>query len=249
MKRSVYIDDISAKFAIESSILFNRVSQTRHNQPQASVQNAESRQPAQSQDVSYVVEEPTMDGITNRTLANAEKDLLGFLITNGCDFLDFESDSEYYSGSEEDKKTVADFIAEALDGSEMGNPAYAEVYSAYYDLYYEGLDQQTIVRKLLNSENRRMAGIVADLSTPKYQLTMKSLEASLTTTSSWLVTQVPKALLVYHERRIQDRVDGIRRSLSTASPEESVSLMQQLVKLQAAQKRIKLMSGREKEIK
>ena len=249
VKRSVYIDDISAKFAIESSILFNRVSQTRHNQPQTPVLGTESRQPAQSQDVSYVVEEPAMDGITNRTLANAEKDLLGFLITNGCDFLDFESDSEYYSGSEEDKKTVADFIAEALDGSEMGNPAYAEVYSAYYDLYYEGLDQQTIVRKLLNSENRRMAGIVADLSTPKYQLTMKSLEASLTTTSSWLVTQVPKALLVYHERRIQDRVDGIRRSLSTASPEESVSLMQQLVKLQAAQKRIKLMSGREKEIK
>lgn len=250
VKRSVYIDDISAKFGIESSILFTRVSQTRRNQPLTPAPNAEVRQQEpERRDVNYVAAEPAQDGITNKTLANAEKDLLGFLVTNGCDYLDFESDSEYYSGSEEDKKTVADFIAEALDGEDMGNPAYAEVFTAYYDLYYEGFDQQTIVKKLLDSENRRMAGIVADLSTPKYQLTMKSLEASLTTTSYWLVTQVPKALLVYQERRMQDQVDTIRHSLATASPEDSMALMQRLVKLQAAQKRIKLMLGREKEIK
>jgi len=246
VKRSVYIDDIAAQFGIESSILFDRVNKTRYNQPSAPAQTA-ARQPS-APELSYVVSEPAGDGITNMTLAQSEKDLLGFLITNGCDYLDFESDSEYYSGSEEEKKTVADFIAEALGDGRMGNEAYAELYEAYYDLYYEGFDQQTIVKKLLDSENRRMAGIVADLSTQKYQLTMKSLEASLTITSSWLVTQVPKALLVYQERRMQDQTDGIRRALATASAEESVALMQRLVKLQAAQRRIKLMLGREKEI-
>lgn len=246
VKRSVYIDDIAAQFGIESSILFDRVNKTRHNQPSAPAQTAVPQPSAP--ELSYVVSEPAGDGITNMTLAQSEKDLLGFLVTNGCDYLDFESDSEYYSGSEEEKKTVADFIAEALGDGRMGNEAYAELYEAYYNLYYEGFDQKTIVKKLLDSENRRMAGIVADLSTQKYQLTMKSLEASLTITSSWLVTQVPKALLVYQERRMQDQTDGIRRALATASPEESVALMQRLVKLQAAQRRIKLMLGREKEI-
>ena len=131
----------------------------------------------------------------------------------------------------------------------MGNEAYAEIYEAYYDLYYEGLDQQTIVKKLLNSENRRMAQIVADLSTEKYLLTMHSLKASLTTTSSWLVTQVPRAVLAYQERRMQDQIDKLRHALASASDEQSMGIMQQLVKLQAAQKRIKLMLGREKEIK
>ena len=242
VKRSVYIDDVAAKFGIESSILFDRVSRTRREQSQA---GDRQRQP----EVTYVPAEPQDDGITNMTLAQSERDLTGFLVTNGCDFLDFESDSEYYSGSEEDKKTVADFIAEALADSEMANAAYAEVYSAYYDLYYEGFDQETIVRRLLNSENRRLAATAADLSTQKYQLTVSAFEHALTTTSSWLVTQVPRALLVYQERRMQDQVDGIRRSLASASTEESEALMVRMMKLQVAQKRIKLMLGREKELK
>ena len=242
VKRSVYIDDVAAKFGIESSILFDRISRTRREQSQASDRQ---RQP----EVGYVPAEPQDDGVTNKTLAQSERDIAGFLVTNGCDFLDFESDSEYYSGSEEEKKTVADFIAEALGDAEMANAAYAEVYSAYYDLYYEGLDQETIVRRLLNSENRRLAKTAADLSTQKYQLTVSAFEHALTTTSSWLVTQVPRAILVYQERRMQDQVDGIRRALASASPEESEAMMVRMMKLQGAQKRIKLMLGREKELK
>ena len=243
VKRSVYVDDVAAKFAIESSILFDRVSRTRRSEGQ--VPSHQASQP----EVAYVPAEPLDDGITNRTTAQSERDLVGFLVTNGCDFLDFESDSEYYSGSEEQKKTVADFIAEAIGDSTLTNEAYDEVYKAYYDLYYEGLDQGTMVRRLLNSENRRMAGTVADLSTQKYQLTVSAFEHALTTTSSWLVAQVPRAILVYQERRMQDQVDEIRHSLASAPPGQIESLMQRMMKLQAAQRRIKLMLGREKELK
>ena len=234
VKRSVYVDDTAHKFGIESGILFERINKTRHKSPDA---------PASA---SYVVEQPRDAAVENKLVAQTEREILYFLLTHGCEYLEFESDSEYYSGSEEDKKTVADFIAEALDGAPMLNSAYAALNDAYYDLYYEGYDNDTIVRRLLNSENRELAELAADLSTEKYQLTIKAFENSLTTTSSWLVNQVPRAILAYQERRLQSGIDDLRASLAKAAPGEDVKILQEMMKLQGAQKRIKLMLGREK---
>ena len=128
----------------------------------------------------------------------------------------------------------------------MANKVHADLYSAYYDMYYEGYDQETIVKRLQNSEDRRMAQLATDLSIEKYQLTIAAFENALTTTSSWLVSKVPHALLVYQELRMKDRIDKLTRSLASASEEEQMSIMQELVKLQTYQRRIRIMSGREK---
>lgn len=235
VKRSVYIDSTAVKFGIDSAILFERVNKTRHK-------------PAEGQNsaVSYVVEEQQPDYVENKVVLQTERDVLYFLLGYGCEYLEFESDSEYYSGSEEDRKTVADFIAEAIGDDKMLNSLFAEVYAEYYDLYYEGYDNDTIVRRLMNSENRRLAEVVADLSTEKYQLTVKAFEASLTTTSSWLVSQVPRVILAYQDKRLQSRLEDLRRSLSQAPAGEEMTIMQEMMKLQGIQKRIKLMLGREK---
>ena len=80
----------------------------------------------------------------------------------------------------------------------------------------------------------------------KYQLTVGAFEAALTTTSSWLVVYVPKAILVYCERRLQSQIDGIRRGMETASPDEQILMAQKLMKLQGAQRRVNQRIGREK---
>lgn len=237
VKRSVYIDDTAQKFGIESSILFERVGRTRRQTPDS---------PAK---VNYVVEEAGSVPVENKLVAQTEKEVLRFLLKYGCEYLEFESDSEYYSGSEEDKKTVADFIAEALVDSEMYNSSFKELYEAYYDLYYEGYDNDTITRRLINSENRNMADLAVELSTDKYQLTIKAFENSLTTTSSWLVAQVPRAILAYQEKRLQFRIEELCKSLAQAQAGEDLKIMQEMMKLQTAQKRINLMLGREKENK
>ena len=184
----------------------------------------------------------------NHILAPAERDLLYFLLSYGCESLDFESDSPYYSGSEDEKQTVADFIREALeaDDSSFGNSAYRALYEAYMRLYDEGLSQADIVRSLLNGEDRTVAALAARFSTEKYRLTVGAFEAALTTTSYFLVSGVPKAIMVYAERRVQDRLETVRRALKDASPEEQITLMQEMVRLQAAQRRIKQKIGREK---
>ena len=184
----------------------------------------------------------------NKTLAPVERDLLNLILTYGCEPLDFESDSEYYSGFEDDKMTVADFIRSALDGddSRLANSAYADVYDAYMALYDEGLSQQEIVTGLLNSSDRRVADVVAELSTEKYQLTVSDYAKALTTVPSWLVVNVPKTILVYAEKRIQDRINGILTEMKTAAPEDETALMKDLIRYQNAQRKIKQKLGREK---
>lgn len=259
VKRSVYVDATAVKFGIEPAILFDRISADRRK-AREEARKASDRE-ARRQDYAETdygmapppdipkTEQPRQDVWVeeNRTLAPTERDLLYFLLTNGCEELDFESDSEYYCGGEE-KATVADFIRSGFDGdgSRMANSAYADTYDAYMALYDEGYGQAEIITRLLNSQDRRVAEVAAQLSTEKYQLTVESFENSLTTTSSWLVANVPKAMMVYAERRLQDRINGIKQMLKGASPEQEMALMKDMMRYQNAQRRIKQRIGREK---
>ena len=190
------------------------------------------------------------DGVyfENRTLAPAERDLLWFLMRYGTEKLEFESDSPYFSGEEEEKPTVADFIRESLeaDDSCFANSAYKALYDRYMELYDEGRTHEAILKAMLDGPDRALAGLAAGFSTEKYPLTVGAFEAALTTKSSLLVHGVPKAIMVYAERRVQDRLDTLRRSLATTPPEGQLPVMQEILKLQAAQRRIKQKIGREK---
>ena len=238
VKRSTYVEATAARFGIEASILFGRISATRRNAKD---------ERHQEEPVPQVLDAPVLE---NRTLAEAEKDLLYFLLTHGCDELDFESDSDYYCGEGMPKPTVADFIRGALeaDGTRMANSAFAAAWDAYFKAYDEGYEQEEIVRRMLDDGDRRVASVAASLSTEKYRLTVSAFENALTTTASWLTVQVPRAIMVYGERRIQDRTDDIRRQLAGSVPEEQEKLMQELMRLQTAQRKIKQKIGREKKI-
>ena len=270
VKRSVYVDTVAARFGIESSILFQRIAADRRKkQEEALRERSRGRIPGQAGGGGIPGQAGNDDGRAgnddsvmpdlighlpaegyeeNRVLAPAERDLLFFLLSYGCEPLDFESDSPYYSGSEEDKQTVADFIREALEADDcsFANSAYRALYDAYMRLYDEGHTQEAILKALLDGEDRTVAGLAARFSTEKYQLTVGAFEAALTTTSYFLVTGVPKAILVYAERRVQDRLDTLRRSLRDASPEAQLAAMQEIVRLQAAQRKINQRIGREK---
>jgi hypothetical protein len=113
-------------------------------------------------------------------------------------------------------------------------------------MYDSGIGQQAIVKSLLDGEDRALADLTARFSTEKYQLTVGAFEAALTSRTTFLVVGVPKAIMVYAERRVQDRLDGLRRQLATAAPSEQTPIMQEMLKLQAAQRRINQMIGREK---
>ena len=263
VKRTTYAEAVARQFDMEVGNLLERIGRTRRalQEEELKAKEREERrrrnglppEPGLADAPDEPGELPRTDASVpeeNRILGPAERDLLYFLLRYGCNQLDFESDSEYYSGSELDKPTVADFIHGALsDGTRMGNSAYAAVYDAFFALYDEGLSQEEIVKRLLDSADRRMAGIVSELSTEKYQLTVEAFERSLTTTDSWLVAQVPRAILNYAERRLQDRYEQLRHSLSDAHPDVEPAILQEMIKIQTAQRRIRQKMGREKNTK
>ena len=254
VKRSVYVNTLAGKFDVESSILFQRITSVRRKKQEDARRDRERenrrQEPSEGPkvEVTPVQTQPDAVPLENKTLAPAERDLLYFLLTYGSEPLDFETDSPYYSGSEEDKPTVAQFIRDALedDDTSFANTAYRALYEAYMRLYDSGLPQDAIVKTLLDGEDRALASLAASFSTEKYRLTVGAFEAALTSRTTFLVTGVPKAIMVYAERRVQDQLDSLRRALAQAAPADQMPLMQEMLRLQAAQRRIRQRIGREK---
>jgi DNA primase len=255
VKRSMYVEAVAQKFNIESSILFNRIAKRRQKKIETAREEAfreRRRREAEGND-RPVEADPNLprdlsseeiavaELETDRFVGPVERDILYFLLNYGSDVLDFESDSEYYRPDQE-KPMVTDFIAGTLDqdGGTLLNPAYQKVYAAYLEAYDEGRPQEEIVRMLLNSPDREISFLAAQLSIERYQLTVKSFEDSLTTKGSWLVNRVPKLMLMYMDKKLDSRLDAIRREMTT--PEgmgRMEELMAEMVTFQRLQKTVK----------
>ena len=249
IKRQVYVDTVARQFGIESDIIQDRVRKTREKQAlddriarereQHRQERAEAQEPVpQETTVRKLLEE-------DKILAPSERELLGFILRYGRSALQFETDSEFYDP--EGTQTVADFIDAALSGDDIhfANKAYEDTYNAYFGLYDQGLEQDAIVLALLNGEDRTVAAVAAELSSEKYELTVHNFTDALTTTDSWLVTYVPKAILVYHDKRLSAQQAEISRKLKTGvSTAEAVELMTRLTRLNEFKKTINIKLGR-----
>ena len=141
---------------------------------------------------------------------------------------------------------MAEFIDAALaaDDIHFANPAYEATYQAYFAFYDEGLDQDAILMALLNGEDRTVAAVAADMATEKYELTVHNFSDALTTVDSWLVNFVPRAILVYHDKRLTARQNELSRQISGASPEQVMQLMQELKHLNEMKKTLNIKLGR-----
>lgn len=181
--------------------------------------------------------------IDNRIMATAERDLLNFILTYGTTKLEFQSDSAFYSGSDEDALTVFDFIGQALEGdnSQFANSVFRKVYEAYSKDYYEGYSQDEIVKRLMDGEDRDMAYVAAQLSTDeRYDLSVKNLRQSMMSKGSWLTIYVPKAILVYQQSRLEDKENELKERLGEAQAasddDRVIEIMQEMLKVQKALK-------------
>lgn len=249
IKRQVYVDTVARRFDIDADIIQERVRKTREKN-RADASKRKENVPAQDRKADTPqpsVETPAPRRVLEeeRILEPSERELLGFILRFGRHVLQFESDSEFYD--EQVPQTVAEFIDAALaaDDCHFANAAYEATYQAYFGWYDQGLEQDAIVRNLLNGEDRSIAGVTADLSTEKYELTVHNFSDALTTTDSWLVTYVPRAILAYHDKRITAQQTAIYRKLQAGtSAQDTLELMGSLNALNEIKKNINIKLGR-----
>ena len=241
VKRTVYVQSSSERLKINQDVLFRRVAATRTkvleddlkavNRENAKIENRASheetinRQPYdddKSSSISYNIE--------NELLAPSERELLWFILNNGLDYMEFETDSNFYDA--ENTVTVADFIDSAIsaDNHQFENSIFRKVYQAYYNLYYAdaSIVQQDIVRSLMDGQDREIASLVSELTQEKYMLTVKNFKDSMTAVSTQLVKNIPRTILVYQSRRIQSELKELQEKLERADVEKQVNIIKEI---------------------
>lgn len=153
-------------------------------------------------------------------LAPCEKELLRFILEEGRTILEFDRDSKYYIEGE--SLTVADFIDDVMaeDEASFANSSYRKTYDEYFRLYDEGLAQEQIGVRLMNSMDPEISAVAKDLLIEKYRITVKNYEQSLTATATILVQYIPKSLLVYHCRKVELMLRNLTAELAATDDQE-----------------------------
>jgi hypothetical protein len=188
---------------------------------------------------------PAMGGfvLDEPLLAPCEKELLGFILEDGCSVLKFDRDSKYYDPDE--SVNVAEFIDAALSGDAYVNKVYAKVYDEYFRMYDEGLDQRQMQARLLNSQDMEIAAVAKELLIEKYQITVKAFEDSLTTNDTRLVMFVPKSLMTYQCRKLELKIKELTAELSaTDDLDTQMEIMSRITNCNRARTRLNNELGR-----
>ena len=273
--RAVYVQTCAGKFDIDEQILTDRVSRSRTEMLLADRKEAErARQreetraaAAQGGDVppppsydDYIPSDedvPPMDmpavpvaeenGIVLNEpyLAPCEKELLEFILEEGCTELEFDRDSKFYMDGE--TVNVAEFIDGILADDDMDfvNVPYRKVYEEYFRMYDEGLTQEQIQKRLMDCMDMEIAAVAKDLLIGKYQLTVKNYELSLTAPSTRLVMYVPKTLLTYQLKKVELFQKELTAELArTEDPERQFEIMTRIGEYNKARTRINNELGR-----
>jgi len=271
IKRAVYIQTCAVKFGVDEQILTDRVSRSRtdmilaeQKEKERARQREENRaesapggnvpSPPSSEDYEYVspadmpdvpVQEDGGIIINERYLAPCEKELLEFILLEGCTELDFDRDSKFYIEGE--TINVAEFIDGILadDDAYFVNVSYRKVYDEYFRMYDEGLTQEQIRNRLLNSMDMEIAAVAKDLLIEKHQLTVKNYEQSLTAASTRLVIYVPKTLLTYQLKKVELFQKELTAELArTEDPERQFEIMTRIGEYNKARTRLNNELGR-----
>ena len=183
--------------------------------------------------------------INDPYLEPCERDLLKFILEDGCTPLEFDRDSRFYIEGE--VLNVAEFIDGILAEDEVGfeNLSYRKVYDEYFVMYDEGLSQEQIRTRLLNSMDEQVSAVARELLIEKYQITVKNYEQSLTATATRLIQFVPKTLMIYQCKRVEQLLKKLTAELSSVVDEAAqLDLLMKISEYNKARTRLNNELGR-----
>ena len=180
--------------------------------------------PAVYDDPAYGASAATQDPMYMQKplLEPCEREILGFIIEHGCSELMFDVDSKFYVHGE--TINVAEFIDSMMaeDEAVFFNEPYRKVYDEYFRMYDEGLTQEQIKTRLLNSMDPVLSTVAKDLLIEKYQITVKNYESSLTAVSTRLVQFVPRALMTYQCKKVELILQELTAKLHNVTDESEM---------------------------
>jgi DNA primase len=265
--RAVYVRATAERFDMDEQILADRIVKTR-SKVLLEEKKQRDRAEAASQTQTFVPQMPDeyypVDGYDDVPppgfmdepvvvasifeepyLEPCEKEILGFILEEGCTPLEFDRDSKFYMDGA--PMNVAEFIDGILadDDAAFVNTAYRRVYDEYFKFYDEGLSQQQIQSRLMNSMDVQIADVAKDMLIEKYQITVKNYEQSLTSVTTRLVQYIPKTLMTYQCKKVELILKDLTAELArTEDPEKQVEIMEKMGNYNRARTRLNNELGR-----
>lgn len=243
VKRTTYVQVSADRFNVDSQILFTRIGNTRtkmHEEEQKEADRQRRRaEREQEADIPGIDQEPVQRQhgpvFESPLLAPSEKELLWFVLNHGLDTLGFQEDSPFYDP--QGAYVVADFIRDNLEADDyfFVNSVFRRIYDAYYNLYdaEPPLDQESIVRRLIGGEDQEIGESVLQMTLEKYRLSVRNFQDSMTNTATKLVMFVPKAIMVYKAKRLQERSKALTEQLRTQTDPGKVQEILEEIRLTA----------------
>ena len=235
--RAMYVRSTAERFDIDERLILDRIGKSRTAMIEAEIkqQEREIRRASETVDIPlpdydgyepiYEQMEPELPvpqsgGFEQPYLAPCEKELLQFILAEGCSPLAFDRDSKYFV--EDCEVNVAEFIDGILaeDEADFVNSLYRKTYEEYFRFYEEGLSQQQIQQRLLNSPDPEIAAVANELLIEKYQITVSNYEKSMTAVTTQLVIYVPKTLLSYQCKKVELLVQELTAELAATDDVE-----------------------------
>lgn len=252
VKRAAFTDFCATRFDMEKSRIGARVNASRRRYDEEEAKRRERERsgeaedgqvPAETESVPFEV--PGAYGIKivekKSILEPAERALLKFILEYGCKRMLYSSDSPYYT---EEPMTVAEFIDSALADVDVvfDDPVCRDVYDAYFELYDKGYSQEDIIRRMVAGDKENVVKFTAELTANRYEVTKKNLKESMTNTSTWLINEVPRAILTYHVALLDKEIAGCRERMAGAS--DQMPFIKEIARLTQDRNKLKKALGR-----
>ena len=243
VKRSVYTDFCSDLMTIDRNSVMERVDLTKQRIAEEewkrnnSARRQEQAASAGEQDSGQKEAVPAAVAVVQNAspLEPMERSLLEFILNDGLIEMAFPAGHSFYS---DPPVTVAEFIDSSLAEDELALtvPEYKATYEAYFHYYDEGLEQDEILRKLVLETDPRVPACVAALTSRRHEVTGTKLLASITSEQTIALKGVPKALLLYRDKLLEQEETRLREELS--KPGADVRKLLAQIKQTAEQRRI-----------
>lgn len=259
VKRVTFAGALAERFDISREVLARRITATRRARAEkdsARPSGYDSQVPPpvppvedpQSQDSLAPLDIPGAKGVKilrpkPSRLRPSEESLLDFLLNSGKETLVFPKDSPYFSA---EPITVAEFIDSALAADDIifSQEDLRTVYDSYFEFYDQGFSQDDIVRHIASSGDSQVVSLIAQMTSKRYEVTVATLRASMTSESTILVQEVPKAILLYHVKLMEEELESVRKQLKGASGEEMLKMMGRINTINQNKKKINKQLGR-----
>ncbi len=255
--RSVYIEQCAGRLGVKQEMLFSEVAAARKKKIESGEYQRQKDELTGRKDyeqpspASGHTEEPQKPLAIERksgpaaALDASEREILYYLLKFGEYQMTFEDAQLYGADAPVMNITVSQYISAQLTNDELAfvNPRFAKI----YDLYFSTLDEvqksaaenidvavrmDSIMKKLINSEDSSLTPIILDIVVDEHNLNIKEFIKALIPEQNVINKNVPKAVLVYKVKYVEYTYSMLMESLGelqkNSDTEELEATMRQL---------------------